>query len=100
MPEIKGKAIDSETGSPISDSRIDLIFKDGKTILRSATDLQGRFSFKDVPPGTYDLELHSLYHFPATVSVSVTTLAEVTLYSSKSILSASASAFFTSHKMS
>lgn len=90
MPEIKGRCLDSETMSPISDSRVDLK-KDGSVLLRTATDSNGRFSFKDIPPGNYEVEVHSLYHFPASTKVNVTSLsaAEVSLYSAKSILSVS-----------
>jgi hypothetical protein len=46
------------------------------------------FSFDGIPPGSYEITVYSLYHFPASVSVSVgeTALSEVVLYTTKSIL--------------
>ena len=89
MAEVRGRCLDSETGSTISDSRVELtgIGTPGFA-RRSATDGSGRFSFDNIPPGRYEVTVYSLYHFPASVSVSVgeTTLSEVVLYTAKSIL--------------
>ena len=89
MSEVRGRCLDSETGSTISDSRVELtgISATGFT-RRSATDEKGSFSFDGIPPGSYEITVYSLYHFPASVVVSVgeTALSEVVLYTTKSIL--------------
>ena len=89
MAEVRGRCLDSETGSTISDSRVELTGISAPGFTRRTGGFEnGSFSFDGIPPGSYEITLYSLYHFPASVVVSVgeTALSEVALYTTKSIL--------------
>ena len=90
MPEIRGSCIDSESGEPIVNSRVELMSISTPAFKRrTATDDGGRFAFSGIPPGSYEVTLYSSLHFPASVVTTSAALTEVTVFSAKMYLSCS-----------
>ncbi|RFC53548.1 TonB-dependent receptor [Brumimicrobium aurantiacum] len=67
---VKGTVVDSESQYPLIGSKLSLVSSDSTVVLRNMTDLDGRFSFKDVPIGKY--QLTATYTSYKTSSTTVT----------------------------
>src|SRR5690554_5708531 len=52
---LKGKVVDSESQYPLIGAKLVLVSLDSSTILRNRTDIDGLYSFKEVPLGKYQL---------------------------------------------
>ncbi|NGY75484.1 hypothetical protein F6Y02_00710, partial [Bacillus megaterium] len=50
---ITGKVINADTKQPIFGAMIHVINTEGQIVGRTTTDLLGRFTINDIPPGTY-----------------------------------------------
>lgn len=67
MPKIIGFAVDSDTGFPIGNTRIDI--KNDESY-RTSTDSSGKF-YIEVEPGKYEISLHSRVYKSSSVDVLV-----------------------------
>jgi len=56
---LKGKILDKGTKQPIPFANV-VIEKGGKQVGATATDIDGEFTIKPIPPGTYDLKATSI----------------------------------------
>ncbi len=59
--EMRGEVVDAATGLPVAAAQVTL----AGTARRALTSLQGRFAFRRVMPGTYQLEVRRLGYLPA-----------------------------------
>ena len=59
--EMRGEVVDAATGLPVAAAQVAL----AGTARRALTSLQGRFAFRRVMPGTYQLEVRRLGYLPA-----------------------------------
>ncbi len=60
---ISGQIVDNESGEPLIGADIEIV-----GLKETSTDLDGCYSFADIPAGTYTLKFHYIGHKPYQIS--------------------------------
>ncbi len=67
---VRGRVLDASTGEPLPGASV-VLLQDGTLVTGSASDVDGRYTIQNVPPGTYTLRATFVGYEPFTQEVAV-----------------------------